>query len=105
MSDLLKSPRDRYQNDPVFRTLVDTMVCCIDRCQTTPSEMRDAAIMASIIHEGRRAHGGIFMQKEVIAFLNGEKLETHDWYCGCGHWNGPELAVCALCGRTPRESI
>lgn len=28
---------------------------------------------------------------------------THDWYCGCGHWNGPNLSVCALCGRTPSE--
>lgn len=29
----------------------------------------------------------------------------HDWYCGCGHWNGPNLAACALCGRTPGESL
>jgi hypothetical protein len=28
---------------------------------------------------------------------------THDWYCGCGHWNGPNLSVCAQCGRTPTE--
>lgn len=34
-----------------------------------------------------------------------EKLaENHDWYCGCGHWNGCNLSVCALCGRTPSES-
>jgi hypothetical protein len=30
--------------------------------------------------------------------------ESHDWYCGCGHWNGCNLAICALCGRTPSES-
>jgi hypothetical protein len=29
---------------------------------------------------------------------------SHDWYCGCGHWNGANLAVCALCGRTPGET-
>ena len=23
------------------------------------------------------------------------------WYCGCGHTNGCNLAVCAACGRTP----
>lgn len=26
----------------------------------------------------------------------------HDWYCGCGHWNGPNLAFCAICRRDPR---
>ena len=28
---------------------------------------------------------------------------THDWHCGCDHWNGPNLSVCAQCGRTPLE--
>lgn len=27
--------------------------------------------------------------------------ENHDWYCGCGHWNGSELATCAACTRPP----
>jgi hypothetical protein len=26
------------------------------------------------------------------------------WHCGCGHWNGCNLAVCADCGRKPNES-
>ena len=26
------------------------------------------------------------------------------WRCGCGHVNGPNLAKCAMCGRTPAES-
>jgi hypothetical protein len=30
---------------------------------------------------------------------------NHDWYCACGHWNGCNLAICALCGRTPGESL
>ena len=28
---------------------------------------------------------------------------THGWHCGCDHWNGPNLSVCAQCGRTPLE--
>ena len=46
-------------------------------------------------------------QNKIIKELQEEidKLkEGHDWYCGCGHWNGANLAVCALCGRTPGES-
>jgi hypothetical protein len=27
----------------------------------------------------------------------------HDWYCPCGHWNGPNLDRCGQCGRTPNE--
>jgi hypothetical protein len=26
---------------------------------------------------------------------------NHDWLCGCGHWNGPNLAVCAVCRLSP----
>jgi hypothetical protein len=28
----------------------------------------------------------------------------HHWCCGCGHWNGANLSVCAMCGRTPSEA-
>lgn len=38
---------------------------------------------------------------EYIIELEKQLAETHDWLCGCGHWNGPNLSVCALCGRTP----
>lgn len=41
-----------------------------------------------------------YVEIDASLFTNKE----HDWYCGCGHWNGSNLAVCALCGRTPGES-
>ena len=50
----MKTPRERYQNDNHFRVLVDLMVAHIDQCKYTPSEMREAAIMASIIYEEHR---------------------------------------------------
>lgn len=28
---------------------------------------------------------------------------AHDWQCGCGHWNGPNLRTCAICDRFPGE--
>jgi len=31
-------------------------------------------------------------------------METHDWLCGCGHWNGPNLANCGGCTRPAQES-
>lgn len=33
-----------------------------------------------------------------------KELEAiRDWYCGCDHWNGPNLPFCAQCGRKPGE--
>ena len=29
--------------------------------------------------------------------------KEHDWQCGCGHWNGSVLTICAQCGRKPGE--
>ena len=29
----------------------------------------------------------------------------HDWYCGCGHWNGTNLPICAMCGRKPNGEM
>ena len=31
--------------------------------------------------------------------------QNHDWVCGCGHWNGPNLDHCGMCNRTPQESL
>lgn len=47
----MKSPRDKYQNDNHYHALVDMMVAHIHQCNYTPSEMREAAILASIIYE------------------------------------------------------
>lgn len=43
--------RERYYNDAEFHTLVNYMVSFIVNNKYTPSEMRDAALMASIIYE------------------------------------------------------
>jgi hypothetical protein len=50
----MKTPRDKYQSDNHFKTLVDTMVEYIRKCNFSPSEMREAAILASIIYEEYR---------------------------------------------------
>lgn len=50
----MMTPRERYQNDVKFHTLVDLMVHEIAECQYTPTEMREAAILASIIYDEHR---------------------------------------------------
>jgi hypothetical protein len=34
-----------------------------------------------------------------------EHEDSQNWMCGCGHWNGPNLAECGMCHRTPQESL
>jgi hypothetical protein len=42
---------DRYKSDPAFKSLVDMMVAFICRNEFTPSEMREAALLACIIYD------------------------------------------------------
>ena len=48
---MLKTPRERYNNDPVYRRLVDILTMLIYDCQCTPSEVREAAVLACIKYE------------------------------------------------------
>ena len=50
----MKTPRDKYYNDSHYHALVDLMIVHIQNCNYTPSEMREAAILASIIYEEHR---------------------------------------------------
>lgn len=47
----MRTARDRYYSDPQFHSLVDHMTACIVNCDYTPSEMREAALLASINYE------------------------------------------------------
>lgn len=45
---------ERYERDAHFRQLVDTIWMLIDRAQYTPTEIREAAILAQIKAEQYR---------------------------------------------------
>lgn len=49
----MKSPRDKYMNDPEYHHLVSTLEQMIERAHFTPSELREACILASINYEMR----------------------------------------------------
>lgn len=48
------SPRNRYHRDPMFRQLVDTLYLQIEHANYTPTELREAAILAAIMHAERQ---------------------------------------------------
>ena len=49
----MKSPKEKYMNDPEYHQLVNMLESFIDRARFTPSELREAAVLASINYEMR----------------------------------------------------
>ena len=49
----MKTPREKYQNDPEYNHLVNTLEQLIEQARFTPSELREACILASINYEMR----------------------------------------------------
>jgi predicted chitinase len=48
------TPNEAYQYDSTFRRVVDLMCAYLSEYQITPSELRQAAILAATMHENRR---------------------------------------------------
>lgn len=65
----MKSVTERYQTDPTFRQLVDMLYSSIDHAQFTPSEVREAAMLAHILYEERRIRPMILTDNEFLGPL------------------------------------
>lgn len=49
----MKSPREKFLNDPQYNHLVRTLEGMIEQAHFTPSELREACVLASINYEMR----------------------------------------------------
>ena len=47
----MKSPKEKYMNDPEYHHLVKMLEGLIEDARFTPSELREACILASINYE------------------------------------------------------
>ena len=54
----MKTPKEKYMNDPEYNHLVNTLEQLIEQARFTPSELREACTLASINYEMRhiRSH-------------------------------------------------
>ena len=46
-------PMERYSSDPAFKMLVDILLSQLSGSDFTPTELREAAMVAAVIHETR----------------------------------------------------
>lgn len=60
------SMHDRYSNDPAFRNLVDVLQNELERGQYTPTEIREAAMLAQILYEERHVRPTTFTRNDVM---------------------------------------
>lgn len=49
----MKTPREKYMNDPEYNHLVSMLESMIEQARFTPSELREACMLASINYEMR----------------------------------------------------
>jgi hypothetical protein len=49
----MKTPREKYMNDPEYHRLVDMLGQFIEAARFTPSELREACVLACINYEMR----------------------------------------------------
>lgn len=49
----MKTPKEKYMNDPEYHHLVSMLESLIEKARFTPSELREACILASINYEMR----------------------------------------------------
>lgn len=61
----MKTPREKYLNDPSYANLVNTLVGFINDCHYTPSEIREASILASILYEENRINKTCIIEENI----------------------------------------
>lgn len=63
-----ETPREKYRNDPEYYALVRTLEGFIEKAHFTPSELREAAVLACINYEMAHIGRPIIDQRTEDAF-------------------------------------
>jgi len=73
------TPQERYDRDPQFRTLVDMLTHQIIECRYSPTELREAAILAAIRYETIHARPTFLVEGEILTRVD----SYHGNQCTC----------------------
>lgn len=73
----MKTPKEKYMNDPEYHHLVRMLESLIEQARFTPSELREACILASINYEMRH------VRERTIDPRLTDALRTLDEYASC----------------------
>jgi hypothetical protein len=57
--------KERYENDCIFRTMVDSLVVAMEQGTITPTEAREAAMFAQILYEDRNPRPVFFTREDL----------------------------------------
>ena len=64
----MKTPREKYMNDPEYHQLVTMLEHFVETARFTPSELREAAVLACINYEMRHVRGMTIDPRTAEAF-------------------------------------
>lgn len=65
-------PHARYQRDPQFKQLVDMLEHLVHTYQFSPSELREAAVLASIRYESVTVRPRVMDRSGKIVYVNSQ---------------------------------
>lgn len=66
----MKTPNEKYANDPSYRQLVDMLEALIVQAEFTPSEIREACMLACIRHEQYRRMRPVVISAEAARAID-----------------------------------
>ena len=73
----MKTPNEKYRGDSDYRRLVDSIESFIHEARFTPSEIREACMLACIRYEMRRAPGMVVDREALTALQTLEQKGEH----------------------------
>lgn len=95
------TPQERYLRDPEFHTLVDLLENFIQQAKYTPTELREACILAATRYEMYRTDLRYTITAEEFATLSLHECRTHPYrrkYLQKDTDNNPWQSICVDCG-------
>ena len=93
-----------------YRATGPDQLCVECRISVLIQELRDWLVndehMVAVVDEVANRLDELTTEKNRLRSSNAALVAgNHDWFCGCGHWNGCNLSNCSVCNRTAGESL